>query len=186
MAEGGFTLPEVIITIVILGILMGIASTTWFGILESRRVDSATNQVLSDFRLAHTSSTNRLTEYRVAYVSGGQINCAGRSATDPDPDARPDYCLLRQTGGSYQQTARYLPERTVISGTDLGVDSTIGTLLGSATTRTVRFNPDGGAESGGGLASGAAIKVKVASEDGTPCNGLEVNPLTSRVEVVAC
>ena len=169
-------MPEVLITIVIMGILMGIASSTWFSTVESRRVDSATNQVLSDLRLAHTSSTNRLTEYRVAYVSGGQINCAGRS------DA--DYCLLRQNGGSYQETARYLPERTVISGAGLDVDATISTLLGSPNTGTVKFNANGTAESGGGLVSGLDIRVTVASDDGNPSNVLDVNPATSRVSVI--
>jgi prepilin-type N-terminal cleavage/methylation domain-containing protein len=176
--EEGFTLPEVMIVIVLMGILFGIASSTWFGVVESRRVDAATNQVLSDLRLAHTSSTNRLTEYRVAYVPGGQINCAG--FTDAD------YCMLQQTGGSYQQKARYLPERTEISSTNLGIDSTIVTLLGSADARTVRFSADGAAESGGGLVSGSDIRVTVASDDGAPCNVLDVNPATARVKVSIC
>jgi type IV fimbrial biogenesis protein FimT len=64
-SERGFTLVEVIITIVLLGILLAIASSTWSGVVESRRVDSATNQMVSDLRLAHTSATNRLANWRV-------------------------------------------------------------------------------------------------------------------------
>jgi prepilin-type N-terminal cleavage/methylation domain-containing protein len=63
--ERGFTLFEVIATIVIMGIVFGIAllgTSTWFGVAESRRVDSATNQVVADLRLAHTQATNRLTD----------------------------------------------------------------------------------------------------------------------------
>jgi prepilin-type N-terminal cleavage/methylation domain-containing protein len=60
--ERGFTLIEVMITIVIMGIVLGIASSTWFKVAESRRVDSATNQVVADLRLAHTQATNRLTD----------------------------------------------------------------------------------------------------------------------------
>lgn len=61
--ERGFTLPEVLITIVLMGIVLAIASSIWFGTVESRRVDSATNQVASDLRLAHSSAANRLKDY---------------------------------------------------------------------------------------------------------------------------
>jgi prepilin-type N-terminal cleavage/methylation domain-containing protein len=60
--ERGFTLFEVMITVVIMGIVFAIASSTWFRVAESRRVDSATNQVVADLRLAHTQATNRLTD----------------------------------------------------------------------------------------------------------------------------
>jgi prepilin-type N-terminal cleavage/methylation domain-containing protein len=182
--EHGFTVIEMLVTIIIMGIVFAIASSTWFGVVESRRVDSATNQLAADLRLAHTGASNRLIEYRVAYVSGGNINCAGSSATDPDPEARPDYCLLRRNGGSYQQTARFLPERTVISGTGLNVDATISTLLGSADTRTIKFNANGTAESGGGLpVGGADIRPTVAADDGNPSHIIDVNPATSRIKI---
>src|SRR5215207_406470 len=63
--ERGFTLPEVLITIVIMGIVFAIASSAWFSTVDSRRVDSATNQLASDLRKAHTSATNRLGESKV-------------------------------------------------------------------------------------------------------------------------
>ncbi len=49
--EQGFTLPEVLITIVLMSIAFAIASSTWFNIVESREVDSAANQVAGDLRL---------------------------------------------------------------------------------------------------------------------------------------
>jgi prepilin-type N-terminal cleavage/methylation domain-containing protein len=63
--EHGFTLVEVIITITIMGIVFAIASSTWLGAAESRRVDSATNQVAADLQLAHARATNRLEDRRV-------------------------------------------------------------------------------------------------------------------------
>lgn len=87
--ELGFTLPEVMIVIVIMGILFGIATSTWFGIIESRRVDSATNQMISDLRLAHTSATNRLTNYEIHLNAGSTTYQIGppaslRTRTLPD------------------------------------------------------------------------------------------------------
>jgi type IV fimbrial biogenesis protein FimT len=58
--ERGFTLVEVLITVVIMGIVLAIATSSWFKVVESRRVDSATNQVVADLRLAHTQAKNRL------------------------------------------------------------------------------------------------------------------------------
>src|SRR5215217_7340267 len=43
-----------------MGLVFAIASSTWFKVAESRRVDSATNQVVTDLRLAHSQATNRL------------------------------------------------------------------------------------------------------------------------------
>jgi prepilin-type N-terminal cleavage/methylation domain-containing protein len=59
--EHGFTLIEVMVTIIIMGIVFAIASSTWFKVAESRRVDSATNQVVADLRLTHSQAINRLT-----------------------------------------------------------------------------------------------------------------------------
>src|SRR5215217_3965941 len=58
--ERGFTLVALLITLIIMGIVLGIASSSWFKAIESRRVDSATNQIVADLRLAHTQATNRL------------------------------------------------------------------------------------------------------------------------------
>lgn len=65
MSEEGFTLAEVMITIVIMGIIFAIATSSWWSVVEARRVDSAANQLASDLRLAHSSATNRLTTWEV-------------------------------------------------------------------------------------------------------------------------
>jgi len=58
--ERGFTLVELMLVILIMGIVFAIASSTWFGAIESRKADSATNQVLADLRHANSKATNRL------------------------------------------------------------------------------------------------------------------------------
>lgn len=94
--ERGFTLPEVLITIVLMGIVFAIASSTWFGTVESRRVDSATNQLAADLRLAHTSATNQLNDYQVVV-----------------PAADSSTYQIGPSGGTL--AARTLPDGTVIA-----------------------------------------------------------------------
>ena len=78
--QSGFTLPEVTIVVVILGIVLAVASSSWFGTIEGRRVDSAANQMVSDLRLAHNTATNRLTTWRVQLNPGGSGYSVGPAA----------------------------------------------------------------------------------------------------------
>src|SRR5215212_8912552 len=106
------------ITIVIMGIVAGIASTFWFNMAESRRVDSATNQVVADLRLVHSRATNRLEEWRV----------------EMDADT-PSYRFYRKdpaTGNFTLVSSRSLPERTEFLPT-MGVSAIV-------------FKPTGGAQ----------------------------------------
>lgn len=85
-------MPEVLITIAILGILTAIAVPTWQGVIEGRQVDSAANQVASDLRLVHTRATNQLADFEVAYTSGSsnyeirRLTAPGGTVTRTLPD----------------------------------------------------------------------------------------------------
>ena len=70
--ELGFTLPEVLLVIVLMGSILGIATSSWFGLVENREVVSATNQFAADMRLEHTSATNRLGTARIVFSSEGE------------------------------------------------------------------------------------------------------------------
>ena len=61
--ERGFNLVEMLAVILIMGVVFGIATSTWFDWSEGRRVDSATTQVIADLRLSHSKATNRLADY---------------------------------------------------------------------------------------------------------------------------
>ncbi len=174
--EQGFTLPELLTVIAILGILVAIAIIIWLGILEQRRVDAAANQLAADLRLAHSKSTNQLTDWRVVLT----------------PDSQ-DYKLIKLTG-PYPETTppivdsgntinRSLPEGTkvlsVSNPADPGGTQTVSPSV-PGTTRTIEFSPDGSARALGG-ASGT---VTVSSRDGDPTKDITFVLTTSRIRIV--
>lgn len=74
--ERGFTLTEVIAVVVIFGVVAAIAIPSWFNIVDSSRVDSATSQLASDLRLANARATNRLANWQVVLPpKGGSSYC---------------------------------------------------------------------------------------------------------------
>ncbi len=178
--ERGFTLPEVLTTVLILGILLSIATASWFGVIESRRVDSAANQLAADLRLAHTNATNQLTEWRLVFRKDGNAIPACSNA---------DYCLVKVTGpSSTENTPRNFPEGTRISDANIAFDNSgiLGTLFGpsiSGETMTIKFKPDGKAEAQlTGLSS--RPEIEVGPEGGGGTKKIELVKETSRVSIV--
>ena len=84
--ERGFTLQELMVTIAIMGILLAIGVIIFLALLERWRVEAATNQLVADLRLAHTSASNQLTDWRVVVLLGQE-----------EEEDGPDYYLIRLT-----------------------------------------------------------------------------------------
>ena len=152
--ENGFTLPEVLIIIVIMGILAAIALPTWWSVVESRRVDSAANQLASDLRLAHTRATNQLTVWRMVYSHSSD-----------------SYSLVRPADGFTR--ARTLEEAEVL-GSEVGGSGGIirfqpngGALVDGFT------DADGDGE----------FDIVVSTTDGSPQQSISINTVTSRVDL---
>jgi prepilin-type N-terminal cleavage/methylation domain-containing protein len=157
-SQRGFTLPELMITIVLLGIVLAIVSSTWFGAVESRDVDSAANQFISDVRLAHTRATNQLSNWQVVHAVGSA-----------------DYQLVRVDDGSVIN--RSLPENTKVLSSEAN---------GPGSQRKLVFNPNGEASAQGGFTDSdgdGAIDVIVSSTDDNPQHSVSVIPATSRVKI---
>jgi prepilin-type N-terminal cleavage/methylation domain-containing protein len=178
-SERGFTLPEVLIVIVLMGILFAIASSTWFGVVESRRVDSATNQLVSDLRLAHTKSTNQLATWQVVL-----------NPDRADETAGADYSLVKLDSAGNPVAGSEIPG-TLPDNVRLNSPS----LLPVGGTRGIQFAADGSASAVGTLNLGAAgtdgcpagtpttgprIRVTV---DNSPMHCITFNTTTSRIQI---
>jgi len=150
-SERGFTLVEVMTTIIVMGIVFAIASSTWLDAVESRRVDWATNQVVSELRQAHTSATTRLEDWRVEVEAGTRDYRIYR--IDPD------------TGDPILLSSRLLPERTAFP---LAMD-----------VSAIVFKGNGEAE----ITTTGSETITVAADDGAPSHTIEVNLITSRIDI---
>ncbi len=187
--QRGFTLPEVLTAVAILGILVTIAVIIWLGILERRRVDAAANQFAADLRLAHTSATNQLTDWRVVFMPDGApvTGCSGA-----------DYCMVK-LAAPYTTEAptpvlnpatpvepRELPQGTQIWSVTFSADCSGGGAAAvvppssCAVTRTLEFSSDGTART---LRPGLSGTVRISS-DGDPFRDVRFEATTSRVKIL--
>ena len=151
-------------TIVIMGIIFAIATSSWQGVVERRAIDSATNQFAVDLRLAHSSATNQLTDYVVAQDHSDLASGLLGTGTCPGGTA-PDYYMIKinnTTPVSYEVTPRCFD----------GDRARVNTAFG------VRFDVDGSAVMLGSYPE----RFAVGTSDGNPSHTIEVKT-TSRVQI---
>jgi prepilin-type N-terminal cleavage/methylation domain-containing protein len=156
--ERGFTLVEVLLVVLLIGIVMAIASSSWFGAVESRRVDAATSQLAADLRQAHSKAINRLAPQTVTLTTGSsQYTMTGvTGSVDLDEDSGANLVVVN-TG----VTVALCPNGSVEIPPASPVCSAAPS--GSATTITVGLPPDPTQE---------------------PNHTIQINPVTSRIQVV--
>ncbi len=169
--ERGFTLGEVLITIVIMGIVFAIASSTWQSVVQGRAVDSANNQLASDMRLAHIRATNQLTDWAIVSDPTSVGAAAGMV-----PAGSWDYYLVRipqspEVISFSDIMGRYLP--------DEGAEVEIA----SSTPLALRFNSDGSAETVSGGVTTIRVHKRDAAYDSNPRHDIGLNLATSRVQI---
>jgi len=154
-SEQGFTIIELMIPIISMTILISAAVPIWLGAVESRKVDSATNQMVADLRRAHTSATNRLAPWRVVLQLNTRKYQIGR------------------TGGS-------LTSSSLLDARDPAAPDPNPPVKLTGTVTVVEFQSDGRATI---TASGSPQVIQVAAQDGNPCNRIAINTVTSQIKV---
>jgi prepilin-type N-terminal cleavage/methylation domain-containing protein len=188
--ERGFTLPELLTTIAILGILIAIAVIVFLALLERWRVDTATRQLVGDLRLAHGSATNELADWRVVLALDRGEEKEG-----------PDYYLVKLSepyapGDSRPTPGRRLPRTFPGNVKVTNVITPSGSLVDdpganywvppweappsppTPQTRTLEFNTDGTMTFFRNPSGSTCITV-----DGNPRNRVISVSATSRVRV---
>lgn len=186
--ERGFTLPEVLTTIAILGILLAVGIIVLLGILERRRIDAAANQFAADLRLAHTSAANQLTDWRVVMVPERAKESAGpdyylvRLAQSYDPDVGAGAPPVVDPGTPPKP--RYFPgdvqirdHKASLKDAPANPDGLISSMP-PAQTRTIEFNSDGTMAFKSGPAGTVCITV-----DNDPQRRITALATTSRVKI---
>ena len=154
--ERGFSLLELIVTIILMGLVFAIASSSWLGAIESRKVDTATNQLAADLRQAHTKATNRLADQTVT-LSTDSSEYTMTGVADP---LDLDDCDEEDVAAG----------RCDIDDVDMVVVDT---------GASVEFKADGSAV----VTPDDPIEV-VSSNDNDKVNTIEINSATSRIKVV--
>ena len=181
--DGGFTLQEVLTAVVILIILVAIGVIVFLALLERWRVNVATNQLVADLRLAHTSATNQLTDWRVVLVPGnaereyGPDYYLARLADPYEPEDPAPPTVAENT----PPEPRYFPGNVGIVNIRGALDTQRGWVVEPSRpgrTRTLEFNSDGAMIFYGGVSGSTCVTV-----DGNPQNRVVVHSATSRVKI---
>ncbi len=188
--ERGFTLQEVLTAIAILIILVVIAVIVFLALLERWRVNAATNQLVADLRLAHTSASNQLTDWRVVLALDRTEQEEGpdyylvRLAEPYDP-GDPGPVVTRRSPrtfpGGVKVTNVITPAGSVVD--DQGANYWVAPWDAPPSppvpqTRTLEFNTDGTMTFFKSPSGSACVTV-----DGSPKNRVISVSATSRVRV---
>lgn len=185
--ESGLTLTELLAVVAILGVIATIAVIWLLAWLDARRVEAAARQLAADLRLAHTSATTQLADWRLIYaVDGSEYHLV---KLDRECAAGCEAVGVSVDGDQVEQVfSRELPRGTKIVCSSNGSDpanyraevQNLSSVALPEEVSTIEFNPDGTSYAARGPNTG----LRVASESRSRLyKKLTVMAATSRVSI---
>jgi len=116
--QGGFTLIEVLIVVLMIGILSSIAAPSWLGFLNQQRVNRANDVVLRS--LQGTQSEARKTKRNYSFAIRMGSNGVPEVASFPDSDGNQTPSNWKSVGADLSLAANQIWAGTNLSGTNTG------------------------------------------------------------------
>lgn len=111
-ADSGFTVLELLVTIGIAMVVMGIAISSFLSWLPTLRLSSAARQVATDLHLARMKAISQNTNFQIAFNGSSYVvqRCAGTCTNDSGDIALPEGIAVLASGSPL-----FLPRGTAAS-----------------------------------------------------------------------
>jgi len=157
-AINGYTLIEVLVITIILGVLAAVAAPSWFGFLEKQKLNEAHGEIFRALQEGRQQATQQATSWQVSFreaTVNGETVLQWRSEDEVDPD--PDFFLNGITGGWNSLGSSIALD---VTNTTLEADDT-----GNPTAWRTQFDYQGRALGDDGVYNG---KVTITSDSLVP------------------
>lgn len=154
----GFTIIELMITIVVLATLVALAVPSMTGVLERRKVHGAGEKLFADLIYAKTEAIKQNSAVRVSFMGNGATWCYGIADDGAACDCTAADCTV---GGVLKVTNQDdFPGVTVIADSTLdGASTSFTPLRGAANAGNLQFTAPVGAELGVVVSSFGRVRM---------------------------